>query len=94
MSVQGLLHGLRHVAARGALSIATGLAATVAVAPVFAQPGPPPASGITLPDRAHRGQDAIDQLGTRLETVARWYGKSANHLAHMLRTDRTLWVDK
>jgi hypothetical protein len=77
-----------------ALTAATAASALFVVAPVVAQPGPPAWTGITLPAAAHRGQDAIDKLGPRIAEVAAWYGKSAEHVAHMLRTDPTLAVDR
>lgn len=44
-------------------------------------------------DRA-QGQRAVDLLGSRLEAVAGWYGKSADEFAAMLVLDRTLRLDR
>ncbi len=41
-----------------------------------------------------QGQRAVDLLGSRLEAVAGWYGKSADEFAAMLVLDRTLRLDR
>jgi|JI10StandDraft_1071094.scaffolds.fasta_scaffold30075_3 PKD repeat protein len=41
-----------------------------------------------------KGQRAVDLLGSRLEAVAAWYGKSADEFAAMLVLDRTLRLDR
>jgi PKD repeat protein len=80
------------------------LAALAALAPLViaaftfeanAQPaGRPPFPELTLPANAARGQQAIDQLGSRLPEVAAWYRTSPAELTQRLRTDRSLWVDR
>lgn len=40
------------------------------------------------------GQEAVDRLGSRLEAVAEWYGKSADEFAALLVRDRALRLDR
>ncbi len=79
------------------LLTACGLAlfAQVAIAQPTAAPlrAKPPFPTITLPERA-QGERAIALLGIRLPEVAAWYGMSTPELARMIRTDRTVWLDR
>ncbi len=56
-----------------------------------AQPSPP-GPGAVLP-HASNGQAALDRIGDRLPAVAARNGRTAVELAHLLRTDSTLWLD-
>lgn len=73
------------------LALTTSL--TLAQSPVAAPRAKPSFPAVTLPDRA-QGQRAIELLGSRLPDVAAWYGASTSEFARMIRTDRTLWLDR
>ena len=88
----------RHFALAGllaALTLTSALAADPAN-PAARRPHPARAAFPQLDlgiDRA-QGQRAVDLLGSRLEAVAGWYGKSADEFAAMLVLDRTLRLDR
>lgn len=54
--------------------------------------GPFPA--LLLADRQAAGQRAIDLLGSRLDEVAAWYGKSADEFRAQLLNDRRMRIDQ
>lgn len=74
--------GLRTLAA---VALATAFSVAGAAKPEF-----PPAS---LPEAAG-GQRAIDLLGAQLPAVARWYGKTPQEFASILRRDRSARLDR
>ncbi|MEI8178965.1 PKD domain-containing protein [Aestuariivirga sp.] len=49
---------------------------------------------LSMSGRQAAGQAAVDQLGTNLNAVAAWYGKSASDLRKELLSDRRMRVDK
>ena len=53
----------------------------------------PPFPQVELPEKA-RGERAIQLLGSRLNEVAEWYGKTPAEFAAILRRDRTAIIDR
>jgi PKD repeat protein len=49
---------------------------------------------LNLPDRAAKGQRAVDLLGTRLPDVAAWYRKSPDEFRSMLLNDQRVRIDQ
>lgn len=49
---------------------------------------------LSLPEREHAGQRAIDVLGARLPEVANWYGKSPDEFKAELLRDKRMRVDR
>ena len=47
-----------------------------------------------LPAGEEGGQRAVERLGSRLDPIARWYGKSGNELKRELLRDRRLKIDE
>ena len=47
-----------------------------------------------LPAGEEGGQRAVERLGSRLEPIARWYGKSGNELKRELLRDKRLKIDE
>ncbi|MCB1014037.1 MAG: carboxypeptidase regulatory-like domain-containing protein [Acidimicrobiales bacterium] len=72
--------------------IAVALAALLAMPAALAQTGPG-ADPATEPAPAAHGMQAVEQLGPRLDDVARDYGISEKRLESLLLTDPTLAVD-
>ncbi len=76
------------------LALVTGLAAAQAAPPAQVPHRAKPAfPSLQLPDKAAAGQRAIDLLGSNLPAVAAHYGKSADELRGLLRSDRRMRVD-
>ncbi len=80
------------------LVLATGMGQTVqaqvaepARRPEIIRPPFPP---IDLPEKETSGQRAIDLLGTRLPSVAAWYGQSENEFRRRLLTDKTQRISR
>ena len=70
------------------------IALSTAFTAAFAAPPEKPAFPlIDLPEQAG-GQRAIEMLGERLPAVARWYGKSAEEFAAILRRDASARLDR
>lgn len=72
-----------------ALAVPAGLAQSGGAAPR----AKPPFPFFDLPDRS-QGEQAVSRLGNRLKDVADWYGMSASQFTGMMRSDRTVWLDR
>jgi PKD repeat protein len=72
--------------------------ADIASAQTAGKPSPansrPAFPDITLPVKEAAGQRAIDLLGSRIEGVARFYGKSATEFRGQLLKDKSLRIDR
>ena len=53
----------------------------------------PPMPELNFKSASH-GQEAIDNLGTKLAEVAAHYGKTEKELCDQLLNDKSLWIDK
>lgn len=78
---------------RASLAALAAVAMGVSAQPSRPHPPKPPFPQIELPQKA-RGEQAVQQLGSRLPEVAAWYGKTPAELASIFRRDRTAWLDR
>ncbi len=90
-----LLHSARLLLALSlGLGLSPALQAAGAAADVVPQRVKAPFPLLLLADRQAGGQRAIDLLGSRLDEVAAWYGKSPDEFRAKLLNDRRMRIDQ